>query len=284
VDDVRAGDLDVLKRHDMDLPSPRIVNAQAVLGLPVLLPLAPDIDEILVKELRSEFPNIVLRQPPLMGAQNDGPRLILTSTSSQLVISASQAEFEVRFYGDYSSRSDLCLSYVQKKLEAIRNALAALDLRPPALIGVVMFAQFSFKGFEVSPIEHLLSTHLRVDVDPATVGDTVARVAVKVRDKYFATFRVADYEVRTIQRPVMPNQPQPMLVKAWEGSLEDYGVSLTIDINNALESRNLGGDPTVSEAGVSAILELLSQSLLTAGPKFVATGELHAESLVGEPA
>ena len=268
----------------MDLPSPHFMGVQGVLGLPALLPHDPRLDETLIGELRQEFPNIVLRQPPLVGMPSEGPRIVLTSTSSQLVVSAAQADFQVRFYGDYPSALDKCLDYLHRKMEATRTALGSIDV-VPANIGVVATLNFSFKQIDETPIAHILDKHLRTQIDPATVEDAVARLALKVRDKYFVSLRVADYEARMIQRPVMPgDMQQPMVVKPWEGTVEDHGIGLTVDINNVLESKIARQDAQVSGEGVTNVIELLRQVVSTAGPQFVESGELSADVLVGETA
>ncbi len=269
----------------MDLPAPRIVSAHGVLGLPRALPVSPELDEQLVAALHGAFPNVVLRQPPLMRVPaTEGPRLILTSTSAQLLITAAQADFEVRFYGDFESDQERALAYVSSKLEAVRAAFQAVGLTP-ASIGCVLLAQFSFAGLDVSPVEHILATHLRLQIDPDELEDTIARVGVKVRDKYFVSLRVANFEARVIQRPIMPGDiQQQMVVKPWEGEQKDYGIGLTIDINNTLEMKTLRADPEITDTGVRAVMDLTASCLMTAGPEFVSDGTLSAEAFVGEPA
>lgn len=269
----------------MDLPAPRIVSAHGVVGLPRALPISPEVDEQLVAALRRAFPNVVLRQPPLLGAPaTEGPRLILTSTSAQLLITAAQADFEVRFYGDFESDQERALAYVSDKLEAVRAAFQAVGLTP-ASIGCVLLAQFSFAGLDISPVEHILATHLRLQIDPDELEDTIARVGVKVRDKYFVSLRVANFEARVIQRPVMPGDFQPQIVvKPWEGELKDYGIGLTIDINNTLEMKMLRADPEITQAGVRTVMDLTARCLTTAGPEFVSEGTLSVDAFAGEPA
>lgn len=269
----------------MDLPAPRIVSAHGVLGLPRVLPLSPEVDEQLVAALRGAFPNVVLRQPPLIGAPaTEGPRLVLTSTSAQLLITAAQADFEVRFYGDFESDAERALGYVSSKLEAVRAAFLAVGLRPSS-IGCVLLAQFSFAGIDVSPVEHILATHLRLEIDPNDLEDAIARVGIKVRDKYFVSLRVANYETRLIERPVLPGQiQQQIIVKPWEGDVQDQGIGLTIDINNTLEMKTLREDPEITDAGVRAVIDLTSCCLTTAGRGFVSQGTLSADAFVGEPA
>lgn len=268
----------------MDLPSPRFMAAHGVLGLSALLPRDPGLDETLIGALRQEFPNVVLRQPPLAAMPNEGPRIVLASTSSQLAISPGQADFEVRFYGDYPSAPDKCLEYLHRKMEAIRMALGSIQV-VPANIGVVATLNFSFEQSDESPVAHMLDKHLRTQIDPASVEDAVARLALKVRDKYFVSLRVANYEARMIQRPVMPgDMQQPIVVKPWEGTVEDRGIGLTVDINNVLENKVARQDAQVSGEGVTNVIELLRQVASTAGPQFVETGELSSDVLVGEMA
>jgi hypothetical protein len=270
----------------MDLPPPTVIAAQSVISLPRTLPFAPALDEQLIAALAAEFPNLLFRQTPLAApVAAEGPRLVMGSTSSQLVIAQAQADFQVRFYGDFPSDPERCLSYTQKKLEAVRAAFAALEIQPNE-IGVVLQCQFSFNDLDTRPTDHILATHLRgMRVDPAVVSDTVARVAVEVRDKYFVMLRVADYETRRLERTVMPQAiQQPILIRSWEGEVQDIGVSLTIDINSRLESRNLQRDPVITEQGIAAVIDLTRHSLADAGPTFVETGEVNVASLVEEPA
>jgi hypothetical protein len=267
----------------MDLPPPRFMAAHGVLGLPALLPRDPGLDEALIGALRQEFPNVVLRQPPLAAMPNEGPRIVLASTSSQLVISPNQADFEVRFYGEYPSDPDQCLGYLHRKMEAVRQGFAAVDLLP-ANIGVVANLRFNFDQIDESPVAHILDTHLRTRIDAQNVEDAVARLALKVRDKYFVSLRVANYEARVVQRPVMLGDIQPMIVKPWEGTVEDAGVLLTVDINNVLENKVVQEDAEVTADGLANVIELLKQVASTAGPQFVETGEVSMDVLVGEAA
>jgi hypothetical protein len=266
------------------LPPLNVITAQAVIGLPRALPGTPGVDEHLVAALRPSFANVVHREAPILGAPPQGARLVLTSTSSQLVISDAQADFQVRFYGDFPADPERCLAYAHTKVEAIRLAFAALDLRP-ITFGVVLQSQFSFRDLTVKPTEHILATHLRLEVDPHVVKDTVARVAVEVRDRYYVLFRVADYETRTFQRAIMPGDVSTtVIVRPWEGTVEDYGVSLTVDVNNTPEAQAGGNTAEITEHGVSAVFDLARYSMVAAGPEFVRSGKISADLLVGEPA
>lgn len=194
-----------------------------------------------------------------------------------------QADFEVRFYGDYMSDVEKALEYVGRKLESIRQGLEAID-QTPTTIGVIATVHYSFKELDEGPAAHILRTHLRSDVDPELVQDAIARIALRVRDTYFVNLSVSNYEARVWQRPVFPGVNQTFAVKPWEGELQDVGVELGVDINNSLEGRVRGADAEVTEQGVRAVLAMLGRVATDAGSDFVGTGNVNLNQLIEEPA
>jgi hypothetical protein len=205
------------------------------------------------------------------------PHLLLGSTSSQLAVSSIQADFEVRFYGDFANDFQKVLSYTEEKIAAIRRALDATGVSV-VTAGVIMTLNFSFRGHDESPAAHILSTHLHVEVDESDMQDALARVAVRIRDTYFVTLTVSNYETRLFQRPILPGM-KGLLVRPWEGTVDDVGIELIVDVNNNLEARTAAEPPTVSDKGIAAITQLLREVVSTAGPKFAATGELSVATL-----
>jgi hypothetical protein len=264
----------------MDLPAPQFVRAHAVLGLTNTLPSRGDVDESFIAAVQSEFPSVVSRQPP--DTPPNVPRLVLASTSSRLVVSPAQADFEVQFYGDFLEDLERSLAYIERKVDSIRRGFEAVD-QVPANIGVISTFQLSFEGLDVDPAEHVLRTHLRTELEPEVLQDAIARIAVKVRDKYFVTLGVSNFESRIFQRPIMPGM-QPLVIRPWEGTVEDFGVELVVDINNGLEGRVEQADAQVTADGVSAVLRLLGRVATTAGPQYVETASVRVEDLVEEPA
>jgi hypothetical protein len=128
-------------------------------------------------------------------------------------------------------------------------------------------------------VDHVLATHLKLDVDAADVQDALARVAVRVRDTYYVTMTVSNYESRLIDRPFLPNM-QAVTVRRWEGQVNDLGVQLDLDINNALEGLTLERDPVVTEDGVHAVVRMFKEVATSAAPVFVETGRVDVENLV----
>lgn len=54
---------------------------------------------------------------------------MIASTSSQLAVSTSQADFQVHFYGDYETDIPRAMRYVRDKLKAVRRAYEAANAR-----------------------------------------------------------------------------------------------------------------------------------------------------------
>lgn len=233
----------------------------------------PDLDERFIQAVQAEFPNVVNRQHLPFDAPPNAPHITLTSTSSQLLFSALQADFQVGFYGDYLQDAAKCLEYIGTKVRAMHAGLTAIG-QTPANLGAIITMQYSFHELPVTPAEHILATHLRADLDPRDVQDAMGRVAIRVRDTYFLNLHVKNYEARTLHRPIMPGLPQAITIKPWEGTVEDVGVELTVDINNNLAGRVRRADPQVEIADVDALLEALESAVNLVAPEYVAHGRV----------
>lgn len=262
---------------DMALPPPQFLMAHAVLQAPYPVQRDPANDELFMAKARREFPNIMSRQMLPPEAPSQIPHLTLGGTSSQLALSSAQADFEVRFYGEYMRDLDRGLEYVEKKIQAVLSAYQAIDV-VPSLIGLVGTLRFSLSDGEENAAQHLLRTHLRSGVDPETVQDAQLKLALKVRDTYFVGLTLANYEARTFERPIMPGMTE-LRIRPWEGEVKDTGLELTLDINNNLEARVHRADPEVTEEGVGSVVSLLREIATTAGPAFAETGTLSLEQL-----
>jgi hypothetical protein len=260
------------------LPAPTFLAAHGVLQLAQPLQRDPGWDETFIAAVRGQFPNTIGHTLLPADAPPITPHITLASTSSQLAVSAVQADFQVRFYGDYLSDIQRGLEYVERKLEAV---LAGLDAAGSAVatIGLIATLHFSFKEMEGDePAAHVLRTHLRIPVEFSEVQDALARVAMKVRDTYFVTLALSNYESRLLERPIMPGMSL-MRIRPWEGRVEDTGLELVIDINNGLEARTSEADPVVTAEGVRAVAGLLREVATSSGPAFAETGRLSAEAL-----
>lgn len=262
----------------MPLSAPKIIRAHGVLGLRELRPRDGGRDIALINAVRGEFPNVLNHVSLPREAPPNLPHLTLASTSSQLAVSADQADFEVRFYGEYLNDLSRALDYVDHKLAAIFRGFQAID-SPVATIGVIATLNFSFADREERPVDHVLRTHLRTTVDADAVQDAVARLAVRLRDTYFLTMTLSNYEMRSLERPLMPGATH-VRVRPWEGTIDDEGLELTIDINNNLEGRSQQRDPEVTLEGLRAVTALLRQVASESGPSFAETGDVSTAQLV----
>lgn len=226
--------------------------------------------------MRSEFPNVLnhVSMPP--DAPPPAPHLTLASSSSQLTLSAVQAEFQVRFYGDYLMDVGRALAYVERKLSVVFAGFETLDA-PITTIGLIGTLNFSFLEREERAVDHIAHTHLRTALDTPELEDAVARVGVKLRDTYFLNLTVSNYESRSLERPILPNQM--VRINSWEGRVEDRGIELILDVNNKLEARTQQRDPVVTVDGLRAVTNLLRDVATESGPRFADTGELSMEGL-----
>ncbi len=186
------------------------------------------------------------------------------------------AQFQVRFYGDYLGDVERGLDYVEEKLFVALAGLREAELEPIS-VGIVASMQFPYPEGGENPAEHVLATHFRSAVDPESLQDVIARVAVRVRDTYFVTLTVGNYETRVMERPINPGF-NLVALRPWEGRVEEVGIDLGIDINNNLEAR-LGNKTVVTEDGIRAVTRLLRDVALSAGPKYAETGEVDIAEL-----
>jgi hypothetical protein len=259
------------------LPLPTLLAAHGLLSLRDLRPRDGGRDEAFIAAVRPEFPNVLNRVFLSADVPPNTPHLTLASTSSQLVVSSVQADFEVRFYGEYLDDINHGLEYVERKLTAVLAGFEAIDA-PISQIGLVATLHFPFAGIEERPVDHILRTHLRATVDAADVQDAVARIAVKVRDTYFVNLTLSNYETRQLERPLLPGA-QMLRIRPWEGRVEDTGLELVLDVNNNLEARTRQDDPVVTVDAVRAVSSLLREVATNTGPVFAETGEISMEQL-----
>lgn len=243
---------------------------------PSLIARDPARDEAFIAALNQEFPNVVNRQFLPVEAPPAAPHLTLADASSQLLLSAAQVDIQVRPFGENSQDLEQGLAHVERKMLATLAGLQALNVVPSSvgLIGTINFP-FPVDGH---PAEHVLKTHLRSDVDPADLQDASARIALKIRDIYFVTLAVSNYEVRVFERVLGPG-PQAIRLKPGDGQIDEIGLELSIDINNNLEAQNSDADPVVTDEGVKAVVGLLRGIAGSAGPEFVETGQVSIASL-----
>jgi hypothetical protein len=102
-------------------------------------------------------------------------------------------------------------------------------------------------------------------------------------DTYFVTLALGNYEQRAIQRPVFPGQ-QVLQVRPWEGTVQDRGIELTIDVNNKLALMNREGDFVVNEDTVRATIDIMRRAVEVAPEALVENASLDIDALVREEA
>jgi hypothetical protein len=239
-------------------------------------------DEKFIAAVRDEFPNVLQRTvlPPEVPLGT--PHLVLASSSSQLAFSATQIDFEVRFYGDLVEDVEQALEYVERKLSSILRGVTAIE-GSPVILGLIGTVHIPFRSTESSPAEHILHTHLKTEVDPALIQDAMARLAVKVRDTYFVTVTLSNYELRSwTSPPIMPGSMVPIRVRPWDGHVDEVGLELTVDINNNLEGYRTQSDPEVTPEGIRSTMSILRAFTTTVGVPYAESGSLSVDQLEAE--
>jgi len=269
----------------MALPAPQFVMVHAVLGFASPVFSHGGRDDLFIQSVRPEFPQVMHRQQLPAEAPPPTPFLVLASTSSQLALSRAQADFEVRFYGDYLDDIERGVEYVERKLLTLLDGLNAVEI-DTMTIGVVGTLNFPFNDADVEASgaaarAHILNTLLKTDVEPDHVQDAMAKLAIRVRDTYFVNLSVSNYESRVLERPVLPGMSYA-IIRPWDGKLQETGIALTIDINNILEMRGSSDSepPRVTSHGLRALTRLLREVAMKAGPKFVESGSVSVEDMV----
>jgi hypothetical protein len=261
----------------MALPVPRLVSSQAVFAF-AFPSRDPSRDEPFIQSVAPAFPHLVNRQFVPADAAPQTPHLVLASTSSQLAVSAAQADFQVRFYGDYVADIERALDYIRGKLGYVLAACERVNL-PVTALGLVLTLQFPLDGGQDAAVKHIRNVHLRAAVDTADLQDVVVRIALRLRDTYYLNITLGQFESRVLDRPIAPGFA-PARISPWEGRVVDGGLEMTIDINNVLEAKVSAADPKVTSVALDAVLNTMRHVAEISGPRFLETGEISTAEIV----
>lgn len=261
----------------MPLPTPTLVSAHGVLGFAYPSRDASR-DERFIQAVSEAFPHIANRVMLSSDAGLQSPHLVLASTSSQLAVSALQADFQVRFYDEYLDDLERGITYARDKLSTAVVAFEASGTEV-ASVGVIVTLHFKHEEGQVAPVEHLRNVHLRSHVDVDDLQDVIVRIALRLRDTYFLNITLSNYETRTLERAVTPAMPM-VRIRPWEGRIDEVGLEMTLDINNALEARTQRADPRVTTVALDSVASVLGEVASNAGPRFLETGEISVSQIV----
>ncbi|MDP9226593.1 MAG: hypothetical protein M3P18_22685 [Actinomycetota bacterium] len=260
----------------MPLPEPTLEAAKAVFNLAEPTDRRPDQDEVFISAVKAEFPNVAARQYLTPETSLAVPHLVVQSTASRVAVSGIGSEFDTQFYGDYKTDTDRCFDYIGRKLRSLLAGWEALGV-VPSFLGLVVVAHFSFGDEDEAPTRYLLDRHVRTNADPEQVQDTSVRIGLRYDDRNFITLTLSNYELKAFERAVFPGR-QVIQIRPWEGTVEDAGVELSVDINNRLEAIVNERDPEVREPEIQSILEL-SKRVIGRSRAFVDTGDLDVAAL-----
>ena len=231
--------------------------------------------------MRPAFPNQLARQILPPNAPPNMAHLQLASSSSQLAMSAMQAEFAVQFYGPFLDDAGMALEYMASKMRVVLEALIAAET-PPSTVGLVAAVRISLDGEPVGrETADFVGTHLKTEIDPQSVQEASVRIALRVADTHFVSLSVATFQERGIQRAFMPGLP--VIVDPWEGDVTDHGLEVTVDINNRLRAMTLKQHQPVAQDDLDAAWALLNRAATSVGPEFALTGSLSASAFDEDP-
>jgi hypothetical protein len=248
------------------------------------MPRRPEADEAFMAAVRYEFPTVATRQLLPVEAPAGAPHLILQSTSSQLAVSALQTDLQVRFYGDFVDDVARCREYLSRKMGSVLQGWEAVDGHP-AFIGLILTVHFPLsEDDEISPIPHILERHVRSEVDAGVVNDAKVQLTVRVADHYFVNLTVGNYESKRLDRPILPGPMTTIVISPWEGTVDERGIELTIDVNTRLRAVVERQHHRVDQAELDATLQLAERIVRDIGASYVETGELDLASLAEEVA
>jgi hypothetical protein len=242
----------------------------------------PDQDEAFIAAVADEFPHVATRQLLPTEAPPGAPHLVLSSTSSQLALSALQADFEVRFYGDFPNDPGRCHEYIRQKMQALLRGWNAIG-QQPSFVGLIITIHFSFgQDPEHEALRHVMQHHFQPEVDSEILNDAKTQVTLRLADHYFALLAVGVYELKMLNRPVMAGAA-PLVVAPWEGDVTDRGVELTVDVNDRLRAIIEREHPVVDSDELAGTLALSER--LTTGPvgaRFAEAGDLDLPAVLEE--
>ena len=235
----------------------------------------PNRDEAFIRAVRGEFPTLVTRQVLPAGVPPNVARVHLASTSSQLTVSAMQAEFAVQFYGTLLDDTDGALAYIERKMRAVLEGMveaAGADDLQPTTIGLIANVHLSRNDEAIgSETAELVGRLLAVDA-AGEIEDAFVRVGLRVGGTHFVSLVASNYQQRGIQRMILPGLP--VTLDPWDGEVTDHGIELVVDVNNRLGAITAGAWAPVGQADLDEAIRLLRVGVLTVGQRFALEGVL----------
>lgn len=229
----------------------------------------PDLDDRFIKSVGTAFPMVASRQQLAPETPLNVPYLVVQSTASRLAVSATGAEFGVRFFGDFATDFEHCRHYLRDKLSAVIQAWRSLGVSP-ALLGIVITSNFP-RGSYKEAVAHLEKTHIKVD-SSMPLSDAALRVALEIDEKYYASITLSTYRQAELTRPFFPGQQ--LLVKPWEATVKEAGISAEVDVNNRLESLLRKRDSVVTVDELDRMVTIMDR-MEAALPAYLQTGRLR---------
>jgi hypothetical protein len=211
----------------MPLPPLKYATAHGVLNVPVdkPTPRSDDVNNKLGQSLQGLYQARAVQTLPTEAPQ-DASFLVLPGRSSQIAFSQLQADIELEFHDHYETKGELCKALVAERMERLLRAWSTVGAEP-VWLGLVI----TLRTPTDEAATHIFETLLRPDEGSESFHEAKVQLALRLRDRYFVTLTVGQYEHRTITREVGAGGPLGP-IRPWEGEVTDRGLEVTVDINN----------------------------------------------------
>jgi hypothetical protein len=244
----------------MTIPLLNIESAHLVLTVPVdeLLPRTDKLVDDLTGALKGEFEGRLEPQVP-PGAPAEIPYIMFQKDASNIAFSSIQLDYEVRFRGGHRNSFTDCHDYMAKKSARLLETWMRVGARPVwEGLAVTLKASTFNAPDDLAPLHHISETLLRPELEDDLLHDASVNFGFRIQDRYFATFVVAEYEAKQVERNIAPGAPMTP-IRPWDAELSDRGLQLSVEVNNRygalLEKRHM----RVNESDLRAMNDLTWQ-------------------------
>ncbi|MCK9250030.1 MAG: hypothetical protein M0P31_13785 [Solirubrobacteraceae bacterium] len=237
-------------------------------------------DERFIEAVRGTFPHQLQRQLLPTDAPPNLVHLALASTASQVSVSATAVELNVQFFGDFRAGQVKALAYLREKAQAL-FAGASSTYGTPVSIGIVKNISFETRLDDESSATALLADHhVRYGVPAHMVQEGGTRVALKVPPRHFVTLGAEVYEIRNMDRPLIPGVP--VTLYPWQANVAERGIEVSVDVNSRYASY-LARDLVVADGEtLESTFRLLEFIASDVAPQFAGQGTIDYKRVAEE--
>lgn len=210
----------------------RLKNSEVVAEYDPCEPL-PFFDEM-AGALQGAFPTDAEKLAPKEGLPPPVARFALTSKNSQLLVAGHALRFNVQYFGNFETNTNLARDYVNKKVGAALRFLAGKTDIKIRFIGVVHHLDVSAGGMDFDPAQEVAGFFLndRTMAAATALDDMELRLGLKWKDRYFLNYSFQNYRTHSAQVQILGAGPG-VLKSVAQASPDpiDVGIRIKVDLN-----------------------------------------------------